>query len=39
MGWAEMLLRLEIKYDSNEAIKLAEELMSFISEKARKKIN
>jgi len=37
MGWAEMLLRLNIKYDSDEAIKLAEELMSFISEKARQK--
>jgi ribonucleoside-diphosphate reductase alpha chain len=37
MGWAETLLRLKVKYDSNEAIELAEELMSFISEKARQK--
>jgi len=37
MGWAEMLLKLEIKYDSEKAIRLAEELMSFISKTAREK--
>lgn len=30
MGWAEMLLQLEIPYASEEAIALAEELMGFI---------
>jgi ribonucleoside-diphosphate reductase alpha chain len=37
MGWADMLLKLEIKYDSMNAIRLGEELMSFISKMARKK--
>ncbi len=37
MGWAEMLIRLQIKYDSEKAIRLAEELMSFITRTAREK--
>lgn len=36
MGWADMLIKLKIKYDSNEAILLAEEIMSYITAKARK---
>ncbi len=36
MGWADMLIRLGIRYDSNEAILLAEEVMSFITNNARK---
>ena len=34
MGWAEMLIKLEIPYDSNEAITLGEEIMSFINTKS-----
>ena len=34
MGWAEMLVKLEIQYDSEEALILAEELMGFINTKA-----
>ena len=34
MGWAEMLVKLEIPYDSDDAITLAEELMGFINTKA-----
>lgn len=34
MGWAEMLIKLEIPYDSEEAITLAEEIMSFINLKS-----
>ena len=34
MGWAEMLVKLEIPYDSEEAITLAEEIMSFINLKS-----
>ena len=34
MGWAEMLVKLEIPYDSDEAITLAEEIMSFINLKS-----
>jgi len=34
MGWAEMLVKLEIPYDSEEAITLAEEIMGFINLKA-----
>ncbi|MEM2121115.1 MAG: adenosylcobalamin-dependent ribonucleoside-diphosphate reductase [Candidatus Woesearchaeota archaeon] len=37
MGWAEMLIKLEIKYDSEEALNLAEKVMKFITEKAREK--
>lgn len=34
MGWAETLSLLEIPYESEEAIQLAERLMKFISEKS-----
>ncbi|MEM2341770.1 MAG: vitamin B12-dependent ribonucleotide reductase [Candidatus Bathyarchaeia archaeon] len=37
MGFAEMLIKLGIPYDSEEAIATAEKVMSFISEEARKK--
>jgi ribonucleoside-diphosphate reductase alpha chain len=37
MGFAEMLIKLNIPYDSNEGIKTAEKVMKFISEEARKK--
>ncbi|MFA6808271.1 MAG: vitamin B12-dependent ribonucleotide reductase [Eubacteriales bacterium] len=36
MGWADMLIKLGISYNSSEALKLAEEVMSFIGEEARK---
>ncbi len=35
MGWADMLIKLGIKYDSNEALMLAESIMSFITNTAR----
>ncbi|MBS3168807.1 hypothetical protein J4216_06780, partial [Candidatus Woesearchaeota archaeon] len=34
MGWAEMLIKLEIPYDSDEAITLAEEIMGFVNAKS-----
>lgn len=34
MGWADLLIKLEIPYASEEAIKLGEELMKFINEKS-----
>lgn len=37
MGFAEMLIKLGIPYDSEEAIHTAEKVMKFISEEARKK--
>ncbi|MBW3010949.1 adenosylcobalamin-dependent ribonucleoside-diphosphate reductase [Candidatus Woesearchaeota archaeon] len=37
MGWAEFLIRLGIKYDSEEALKLAEKLMKFIHKEAVKR--
>ncbi|MEM2167293.1 MAG: hypothetical protein QXR74_02875, partial [Candidatus Bathyarchaeia archaeon] len=37
MGWAEMLIKLGIPYDSEEGIAMAEKVMAFISEEARKK--
>lgn len=36
MGFAEMLIKLKIPYNSNQAIKIAEKLMSFIRENALK---
>ncbi len=35
MAWADLLAILKIPYDSKEALKLAEEIMSFITEKGR----
>ena len=37
MGFADMLIKLGIPYDSEEALRLAEKLMRFISEEAREK--
>lgn len=36
MGWHDMLVRLGITYDSDEAIDTAEEVMSFIRDEAKK---
>jgi ribonucleoside-diphosphate reductase alpha chain len=36
MGFADMLIELEIPYDSNEALEVAEEIMGFIQREARK---
>ena len=35
MGWAEMLYELNVPYDSEEALELAEKLMKFINDAAR----
>lgn len=35
MGFADMLIKLKIPYNSNEAIKIAEKIMSFISKEAK----
>jgi len=37
MGFADMLIKLGIRYDSEEALQLAERLMKFIDEEAHKK--
>ncbi|MEM3458778.1 MAG: vitamin B12-dependent ribonucleotide reductase [Candidatus Bathyarchaeia archaeon] len=37
MGFADMLIKLKIPYNSNEALELAERLMKFIEEEAHKK--
>ena len=37
MGWADFLIKLNVKYDSNEALKFAEKIMQFIQNKAREK--
>jgi ribonucleoside-diphosphate reductase alpha chain len=36
MGFAEMLIKLKIRYDSNQALKIAEKLMKFIQKEAFK---
>ncbi len=35
MGWAEMLIRLDIPYASDEAVQLASRLMQFINDRSR----
>lgn len=35
MGWADLLYLLEVPYDSEEALKLAEKVMKFINDRAR----
>jgi ribonucleoside-diphosphate reductase alpha chain len=37
MGFADMLIKLEIPYNSEEALSIAEKIMKFITEEARKK--
>ncbi len=37
MGFADMLIKLGIPYDSEEALKIAENIMKFVAEEARKK--
>ncbi|MBT3395169.1 adenosylcobalamin-dependent ribonucleoside-diphosphate reductase [archaeon] len=37
MGWADMLLKLKVPYDSKEAVELAEQVMSSINNTAKEK--
>ncbi len=37
MGFAELLIQLDIPYDSNQALEIAQKIMKFIYEEARKK--
>ncbi|MFQ6083258.1 MAG: adenosylcobalamin-dependent ribonucleoside-diphosphate reductase [Candidatus Aminicenantia bacterium] len=34
MGWADLLIKMKIKYDSPKALKIAEKIASFLKEKA-----
>ncbi len=36
MGWSDMLIKLGIRYDSNDALMLAEKVMAFITQNARR---
>ncbi len=36
MGWADMLFRMKIAYDSDEAVELAEKVMQFINDEGHK---
>ena len=36
MGWADLLIKLEIPYNSKDALKLGEKIMKFINEKAHR---
>lgn len=37
MGWADMLFQLDMHYNSDEAVKLAEKIMKFINDEAKNK--
>lgn len=36
MGWADMLITMQIPYNSNKALKIAEQVMGFIQEEGKK---